>query len=77
MPKKIGFGSVVRQKGERRYMGVKALSADGETATCAWLESCKVLRTAAFAVGELEVVPALGADAFLWDEAFRAAGSRN
>lgn len=76
MPKIIGRGSVVRQKGERRYMGVRSLDADGATVTCAWLESGKVLRTGTFAIADIEVVPAMGADEFLWREAFRAAGSR-
>jgi hypothetical protein len=76
MPKKVSLGSVVRQKGERRYMGVRSLSADGLTVVCAWLESGKVLRTGTFAIEDIEVVPAMGADEFLWREAFRAAGSR-
>jgi hypothetical protein len=76
MPQKIGLGSVVRKKGEGRYMGVQHVASDGLTATCAWLESGKVLRTGSFAVDELEVVPAMGADEFLWHEAFRAASSR-
>lgn len=76
MSHKIVFGSVVRRTGEGRYMGVQGVSADGQTATCAWLESGKQLRTGSFELRELEVVPAFTADEFLWREAFRAAGAR-
>ena len=57
-------------------MGVRSLAGDGATVVCAWLESGKVLRTGTFAVEDIEVVPAFGADEFLWHEAFRAASSR-